>query len=177
MVKHGFAPFLSKPREKVYAALGRYMCARREDLVGDATLHRATRVWIHQMITDLQEQGPTESVARADSTSPATWAEVVIQAGLTVNDLRQRYAADALLARAWLLGIGISSLIVLHQGWLGHAASASASLGATFALAGLALPPAYRCWRIRRRTLNAPRWFLQRPTDWWPPPLPDDYTP
>jgi len=177
MVKDGFAPLLSKPREKVHAVLGRYVRARSEDLVGDVTLHRATRAWINQMIIDLQEQRSTQSVAKTDpAASPTTWAEVVIQAGLTVNDLRQQYAADALLARAWLVGVGISGLILLHQGWLGHAASASASLGAAFALAGLALPPAYRCWRIRRRTLNAPRWFLRRPTDWWPPPLPDDYT-
>jgi hypothetical protein len=177
MVKHDFAPLLSKPREKVHTVVGRYVRARREDLVGDVTLHRATRAWINQMITDLQEQGPTESVAKTDpAASPPTWAEVVVQAGLTVNDLRQQYAADALLARAWLLGVGISGLILLHQGWLGHAASASASLGAALALAGLALSPAYRCWRIRRRTLNAPRWFLRRPTDWWPPPFPENYT-
>ena len=86
-------------------------------------------------------------------------------------ELRERYAAEARFARALLFGVAISLAVFFHRAWLLDSAGAGASLGTGFLLARFALPPAFRCWRIRTRASGALREFLRRPAVWWPPPL------
>lgn len=177
MVNRGSATPPTPPLEKFRTALGRYVRARSEDVLGGGAAHRATRVWIDRMIADLHQRPDPRAAKAVHAISPATWVEAVARAGLTAADLRRRYIVDAPLARALLLGVGVSGLIVIYRGWLGDGAGVGASLGAAFTLAGLALPPAYRCWQIRTRTLHAPRQFLRHPAGWWPSSLPDDDAP
>lgn len=162
---------------KFRRALGRYLRDRREDVLGRSDTRADARRWIERMIDDLNER-PVTGAASSANPLPATWAEAVARAGLTATDLRRQYEIDARLARALLAASAVSLLIFAHRAGLTDWAGTSASLGMAFTLTGLALAPAYRCWRISARTtLAARRWFLRHPTAWWPYPLPDDYQP
>jgi hypothetical protein len=91
--------------------------------------------------------------------------------------LRRRYREHAALAR-WTLPAALASLGIGVIRWgLGDGSGGLPSLSAALLLLALGLRPAYRCWSIRRRTLGGFSDFLRRPQAWWPPPLPDDYTP
>ncbi len=169
-------PHFTQLPQRGRAALSRYLRARAEDVLGRSGAPRPARVWLDQLLADLNER-PAGGAERRASTPPATWATAVARAGLTASGLRRRHEADAFLARALLSAAVVSGLIGAHRCGLADAAGASASLGMTFTLAGLALGPAYRCWRIRARRLGALRWFLRHPAVWWPYPLPDDYQP
>lgn len=92
---------------------------------------------------------------------------------LTAAKLRERYTAEARLARALLSGIAFCLLVFLHRAWSLDGPGAGASSGMAFLLARFALPPAFRCWRIRTQTLGDLRDFLCRPSLWWPPTPPD----
>ena len=164
--------------ERARAAFVRYLRARRDDVLGRPGGYRAAWSGIDRLIADLNEPSTErEKATAAGAAAPASWTEAVARAGLTANRLRRRYEADAPLARALLSGVVVSLLIVAHRAGLGDGAGASACLGAAFTLAAVALPPAYRCWRIRARTLETPWRFLRHPAGWWPYPLPDDYQP
>lgn len=142
--------------QHVRAAFGRYLRARREDLLGRPGAHRDAGRRLDRMIDALADRPADRSAAPS---APA-W--------------QRRYAADAAFVRAFLSAAGVATLIGGHRVWLADWAGAGASLGMAFTLAGLALAPAYRCWRIRSRTPGAVRWFVRHPTAWWPPPLPAD---
>ena len=142
--------------QHVRAAFSRYLRARREDLLGRPGAHRDAGRRLDRMIDALADRPADRSVAPS---APA-W--------------QRRYAADAAFVRAFLSAAVVAALIGGHRVWLADWAGAGASLGMAFTLAGLALAPAYRCWRIRSRTPGAVRWFVRHPTAWWPPPLPAD---
>ncbi|HOW60973.1 MAG TPA: hypothetical protein PLJ20_00175 [Candidatus Contendobacter sp.] len=142
--------------QHVRAAFGRYLRARREDLLGRPGAHRDAGRRLDRMIDALADRPADRSAAPS---APA-W--------------QRRYAADAAFVRAFLSAAVVAALIGGHRVWLADWAGAGASLGMAFTLAGLALAPAYRCWRIRSRPPGAVRWFVRHPTAWWPPPLPAD---
>lgn len=142
--------------QHVRAAFGRYLRARREDLLGRPGAHRDAGRRLDRMIDALADRPADRSAAPS---APA-W--------------QRCYAAEAAFARAFLSAAVVAALIGGYRVWLADWAGAGASLGMAFTLAGLALAPAYRCWRIRSRTPGAVRWFVRHPTAWWPPPLPAD---
>lgn len=171
---HLTAPQPPKSLATLRAALGGYLRARGRDLWGSSATRRLGWKGIERIMDDFDNR---PAPRQAPAAAPTTWAEAVARARLTAADLRQRYEADAPLARALLSAAVVSGLIAVHRGWLADAAGTGASLGMAFTLAGLALAPAYRCWRIRARALGAWRWFLRHPAAWWPYPLPDDDPP
>ena len=89
----------------------------------------------------------------------------------------QEYEADAVPARAFFAGAIVSVLIAGYHLVHGHRSSVLASLGMAFVLAGVALGPAYRCWRLRTRDPGPARAFLRHPAAWWPDPRPPDQEP
>jgi len=144
------------PFKHIGIALGGYLRARREDLLGRPGAHRDAGRRLDRMIDALADRPADRSAAPS---APA-W--------------QRRYAADAAFVRAFLSATVVAALIGGYRVWLTDWAGAGASLGMAFTLAGLALAPAYRCWRIRSRTPGAVRGFVRHPTAWWPPPLPAD---
>ena len=114
---------------------------------------------------------------RADSNPPSPLADaaVVRSGGAVARCLR--YQADAVPARAFLAGALVSVLIAGDHLVHGPLSSVFTSLGLAFVLAGVALGPAYRCWRLRTRAPGPARAFLRQPTAWWPGPLPPDPQP
>ena len=103
--------------------------------------------------------------------------------------MRHRHGAEARVARAFFSTAAVAALVCGHRLWLADLVGAGASLGMAFALAGIALRPAYRCHRLRARLAALdpdpsgapdpersaaldPRAFLRRPALWWPYPLP-----
>ena len=157
--------------QHVRAAFGRYLRARREDLLGRPGAHRDAGRRLDRMIDALADRPADRSAAPS---APATGTGAVIRMPSTAPAWQRRYAADAAFVRAFLSAAVVAALIGGYRVWLADWAGAGASLGMAFTLAGLALAPAYRCWRIRSRTPGAVRWFVRHPTAWWPPPLPAD---
>jgi hypothetical protein len=141
---------------RLRSRLGRYARARAADLFGDPGPFRAA--------LDLISDRPPGD-RRAEEGSLA-WPAAPVA--------RRRYEAEAPVARALFSAAVVSVLVCAHRLWLADALGAGASLGMAFTLAGFALKPAYRCWRIHARAPADPRAFLCQPSAWWPHPLPPD---
>jgi hypothetical protein len=151
---------------RLRARAGRYARARAADLFGDPGPLRAAR------------DGIARASAALDLVSdrPATGgrAEEGGRARLSAPAARRRYEGEARVARAFFSAAVVGVLACAHRLWLADALGAGASLGMAFTLAGFALQPAYRCWRIRARSPGTARAFLRQPSAWWPDPLPPD---
>lgn len=146
--------------------VGRYVRARAADLFGDPGPLRAARDGIARASAVLN---------RIATRSPAAGpAEAGGCARPTASAAHCRYAAEAAVARALFSAAVVSVLVCAHRLWLADALGAGASLGMAFTLAGFALQPAYRCWRIRADAPADGRAFLRQPSAWWPDPLPPD---
>jgi len=152
--------------------VGRYVRARAVDLFGDPGPLRAAREGIARAAAGLDRisahppaAGPAEEGGRAEEGGCAQ---------PTAATSRGRYEAEAAVARALFSAAVVSGLVCAHRLWLADALGAGASLGMAFTLAGFALKPAYRCWRIRARAPADGRAFLRQPSAWWPDPLPPD---
>ena len=170
------AALLPAPAPSRRAALrrgvGRYVRARWGDLWGRS--HAPLRDWKRLR---LGMEAVIEMAPRADSNPPSPLADaaVVRSGGSAARCLR--YQADAVPARAFLAGALVSVLIAGDHLGHGHFSSGLTSLGLAFVLAGVALGPAYRCWRLRTRAPGPARAFLRQPTAWWPGPPPPDEQP
>lgn len=170
-----------QPHQSVRSAVVGYLSHRIHDVFGPPGAARAAWNRIDPIIDHLvhrkesSAQGGRTTVT--DAAVPTRWDEVVVRAGWTAYRLRRRYEEEAPPTQALLSGVVVSLLLVAHRLWIGDGMGVGAGLGATLTLAAVALPPAYRCWRIRTCTLDSPWRFLQHPAQWWPPQLPDDYAP
>ena len=155
----------------------RYWKARVANLVGSFAEPRAFQQALVRRLTDLLDRPARKEPAAEPATPPPTWAEARARYRWSPALLRRRYREHAALAR-WTLPAALASLGIGVICWgLGDGSGGLASLSAALLLLVLGLRPAYRCWSIRRRTLGGFSDFLRRPQAWWPPPLPDDYTP
>ncbi len=156
---------------RLRARTGRYARARAADLFGDPGPLRAARDGIVRtsvaldLVSDHPPGGRAEEGQRAEEGGHA-WPDPPAA--------RRRYEAEAAVARAFFSAAVVSVLVCAHRLWLADALGVGASLGMAFTLAGFALKPAYRCWRIRTRTPADPRAFLRQPFAWWPYALPPD---
>ncbi|MFO1419475.1 MAG: hypothetical protein U1F59_00650 [Candidatus Competibacteraceae bacterium] len=151
---------------RLRSRLSRYARARAADLFGDPGPFRAARDGFARTSAalDLVSDRPPGD-RRAEEGSRA-WPVAPIA--------RRRHEAEAAVARVLFSAAVVSVLVCAHRLWLADALGAGASLGMAFTLAGFALKPAYRCWRIRARAPADPRAFLCQPSAWWPHPLPPD---
>ena len=154
-------------------ALGRYARARGQDLWG--TLHapregwNRLKYWLEAVIG---------SAPRMDSDSPLPmWDAAIARQWWSDARLRQEYEADAVPARAFLVGAILCVLIASYHLVCLHLSSVLTSLSMMFVLVGVALRPAYRCWRFRTRASGSARMFLRHPAVWWPEFLPPDKQP
>ena len=166
------APVPSR-RVALRRAVGRYVRARGRDLWG--TPHAPLEDW-NRLTRGLE--AVIGIAPRAGSTPPSpTGDAVVARPWGSAARFRQEYEADAVPARAFLAGAIASVLIAGYHLVHGHRSSVLASLGMAFVLAGVALGPAYRCWRLRTRDPGPARAFLRHPAAWWPDPRPPDEQP
>lgn len=158
-------------RARLLEGLRRYSRRRWKDVVGSVPFSvRWTGFLLRLDTTEARPTSPPTATVGdpREARAPERWPAAA------AGRRRERYAAEARLARALLIGVGVSVAVFLHRAWLFDGAGAAASLGTGFMLARFALPPAFRCWRARTRTPASLRDFLRRPTVWWPPPLSDD---
>jgi hypothetical protein len=157
---------------RLRARAGRYGRARAADLFGDPGPLRAVRDGFARASAalDLVSDRPPP----AGQAEEGRRAEEGGRARLSAPAARRRYAGEARVARAFFSAAVVGVLACAHRLWLADALGAGASLGMAFTLAGFALQPAYRCWRIRARSPGTARAFLRQPSAWWPDPLPPD---
>ena len=161
----GSAPGRPARWRRLRGRVGRYGRARAADLFGDPGPLRAVRDGFARTSAALD---------RLSARPPGRRAEEGGRAGPAAPVSRRRYEAEAAVARALFSAAVVSVLVCAHRLWLADALGAGASLGMAFTLAGFALKPAYRCWRIRARAPADGRAFLRQPSAWWPDPLPPD---
>ena len=163
---------------RLRARAGRYARARAADLFGDPGPLRAARDGIARasaaidLVND-RPPGDRRGIGRAEE-EEGRRVEEGGRAWPVAPVSRRRYAAEAAAARAFFSAAVVGVLACAHRLWLADALGAGASLGMAFTLAGFALQPAYRCWRIRARSPGTARAFLRQPSAWWPDPLPPD---
>jgi len=150
----------------------RYARDRAADLFGDPGPLRAARDGIARasaaldLVSDRPPAAGRAEEGRRVEEGGRAWPVAPVS--------RRRYAAEAAAARAFFSAAVVGVLACAHRLWLADALGAGASLGMAFTLAGFALQPAYRCWRIRARSPGTARAFLRQPSAWWPDPLPPD---
>ena len=162
---------------RLRARAGRYARARAADLFGDPGPLRAARDGIARTTVALDLVSDHPPGGRAEEGQRVEEGQRAEEGGHAWPDppaARRRYEAEAAVARAFFSAAVVSVLVCAHRLWLADALGAGASLGMAFTLAGFALKPAYRCWRIRTRTPADPRAFLRQPFAWWPYALPPD---
>lgn len=157
---------ISLSRRRLSTTLRHYGRHRWKDVVGPVPLSVRWSAVVRRL--DTTGARPVSRAADPPDDTREAWVAVRWR---TAAELRERYAAEARLARALLSGVAFCLLAFLHRAWLLDGAGAGASLGMGFLLARFALPPAFRCWRIRTQALGELRDFLGRPAVWWPPSL------
>ncbi len=167
------APVPSR-RVALRRAVGRYVRARWGDLWGGS--HAPLEDW-NRLTRGLE--AVIGIAPRVGSTPPSPTGDAAVARpwGGSAARFRQEYEADAVPARAFFAGAIVSVLIAGDHLVHGHRSSVLTSLGMAFVLAGVALRPAYRCWRLRTRDPGPARAFLRHPDAWWPDPLPPDQQP
>lgn len=166
------APVPSR-RAALRRGVGRYVRARWGDLWGRS--HAPLQDWKRLRLGMEVVVGMTP---RADSNPPSPLGDAAVARPWgSAARCRQEYQAHAVPARTFLAGAIGSGLIAGDHLVHGHFSSVLTSLGLAFVLAGVALGPAYRCWRLRTRAPGPARAFLRHPAAWWPGPPPPDEPP